>query len=91
MVPSSVLIAMNFILSVLETSDGSLRKKRWLLPETRFLLSDDEFLYPDLSRVFEAWLVPPQRAPLFGIVKTLDTLILLQMDQEYKSREMQII
>lgn len=60
MVPSSVLIAMNFILSVLETSDGSLRKKRWLLPETRFLLSDDEFLYPDLSRVFEAWLIPPQ-------------------------------
>ena len=35
-------------------------KKRWLLPETRFLLSDDEFLYPDLSRVFEAWLIPPQ-------------------------------
>ena len=60
MVPSSVLIAMNFILSVLETSDGPLRKKRWLLPETRFLLSDDEFLYPDLSRVFEAWLIPPQ-------------------------------
>ncbi len=54
MVPSSVLIAMNFILSVLETSDGSLRKKRWLLSKTRFLLSDDEFLYPDLSRVFEA-------------------------------------
>ena len=60
MVPSSVLIAMNFILSVLETSDGSLRKKRWLPPEIRFLLSDGEFLYPDLSLVFEAWLVPRQ-------------------------------
>lgn len=58
MVPSHVLIAMNFILSVLETSDGSLRKSYF--PETRFLLSDDEFLYPDLSRVFEAWLIPPQ-------------------------------
>src|SRR5699024_4357573 len=44
-VPPSVFLSINCILNFLQTSDGSLRKKRLLPPEIHFPLLNERFLW----------------------------------------------